>query len=72
MNVNDPIRLSDIRRPRAVAASVTRVEAERQFKFSLVLLVILTLGTAVVAIGTGIGTSQTIAREPAIIVHSVS
>lgn len=72
MNANDPIRLSDIRRPRAVAASVARVEAERQFKFSLALLVILALGTAAVAIGTSIGTSETIAREPAIIVHPVS
>lgn len=45
MNKNDPIRLSDFRRPEAVASTITRGEAERQFKFSFALVIVLTLAT---------------------------
>ena len=44
MNTNDPIRMSDIRQ-RTVASSITRNEAERQFKFSFALVIVLTLAT---------------------------
>lgn len=52
MNANDPIRISDLRRPQTVAASVCRGEAERQFRFSLALVVVMTLATVAVAAGT--------------------
>jgi hypothetical protein len=45
MNTNDPIRMSDLRKTRAVAAAMPRIDAERQFKFSFALVIVLTLGT---------------------------
>ncbi|GGC82714.1 hypothetical protein [Chelatococcus reniformis] len=45
MNSNDPIRMSDLRRAQAATSSVTRIEAERQFKLSFALVAVLTMAT---------------------------
>lgn len=73
MNTTDPIRISDIR-TRAAASSISRADAERQFRFSLGLVVILTLAT-LTAIATvpmsgwenGYGNTQQMASQAATI-----
>ncbi len=55
MTTNEPIRMSDVRRQQAKATTIDRGEAERQFRFSFALVVILTLATVTAAISTRIG-----------------
>jgi len=60
MNVNDPIRMADVRKARTVAASMSRVEVERQFKMSLMLVIVLTVATLAITAVNHISTTDTV------------
>lgn len=45
MDANDPIRMNQMAHSRVGASAVTRQEAERQFKLSFALVVVLTMAT---------------------------
>jgi len=60
MNINDPIRMADVRKARTVAASMSRVEVERQFKMSLMLVIVLTVATLAITAVNHISTTDTV------------
>lgn len=71
MHLSDPIRMSDIRKSKKTAGSMSRVEVARQFKMSLMLVVVLTAATIAVAAVNHIASTDTV-RAPEAAVTRVS
>ncbi|MBS7697802.1 MULTISPECIES: hypothetical protein [unclassified Chelatococcus] len=60
MRLSDPIRMSDIRKSNNAAGSMSRVEVARQFKMSLMLVVVLTVATIAVTAINHIASTNTV------------
>lgn len=71
MLVNDPIRMSDIRKSRNAVGTMSRIEVARQFRMSLMLVVVLTVATIAVAAINHISTTDTV-HAPANAITRVS
>ncbi|CAH1665269.1 MAG: hypothetical protein KF735_01965 [Chelatococcus sp.] len=63
MRLSDPIRMSDIRKSGNAVSSMSRVEVARQFKMSLMLVVVLTVATIAVTAINHIASTNTV-RAP--------
>ncbi|CAH1656578.1 conserved hypothetical protein [Hyphomicrobiales bacterium] len=60
MRLSDPIRMSDIRKSGNAVSSMSRVEVARQFKMSLMLVVVLTVATIAVTAINHIASTNTV------------